>query len=68
MRIALGSVAPTVIRCRRTEDALLQGQDLAAAQAALRTEIAPIDDMRSTARYRSKVCLNLLEEFLTSVR
>lgn len=67
VRIALGSVAPTVIRCRKTEDALLQGQGLAAAQDALRGEVSPIDDMRSTARYRLRVCLNLLEEFVASV-
>ncbi len=67
VRIALGSVAPTVIRCRKTEDALLGGRGLTAAQDALRGEVAPIDDMRSTARYRLRVCLNLLEEFVTSV-
>jgi CO/xanthine dehydrogenase FAD-binding subunit len=63
VRIALGSVAPTVIRCWKTEEALRQNHDLAAAQDTLRGEVAPIDDMRSTAR----VCLNLLEEFLASV-
>ena len=67
VRIALGSVAPTVIRCWKTEDTLLRGQGLAAAQGALRGEVAPIDDMRSTARYRLRVCLNLLEEFVASV-
>jgi len=67
VRIALGSVAPTVIRCRKTEDALVQGRGLAVAQDALRGEVAPIDDMRSTARYRLRVCLNLLEEFVASV-
>lgn len=66
-RIAIGSVAPTVVRCRKTEDALVQERGLAAAQDALRGEVAPIDDMRSTARYRLRVCLNLLEEFVASV-
>ncbi len=68
VRIALGSVAPTVVRCVKTE-ALLKGQKL--SPAALRTakdalfeEIAPIDDMRSSAHYRLRVALNLLEDFL----
>jgi CO/xanthine dehydrogenase FAD-binding subunit len=67
VRVALGSVAPTVIRCPKTEQALVEGRGLAAAQAALASEIAPIDDMRSSARYRRRVCVNLLEEFLASV-
>ncbi|HKS95621.1 MAG TPA: FAD binding domain-containing protein, partial [Terriglobia bacterium] len=60
-RIALGSVAPVPLRCVRTEAALRQGGD---ALTALATEIAPIDDMRSTAAYRWRVAQNLLNEFL----
>ena len=68
VRIALGSVAPTVLRAVRAEE-LLRGQRpgdaaLQAAQDALGAEIAPIDDMRSTARYRRHVARNLLGEFL----
>jgi CO/xanthine dehydrogenase FAD-binding subunit len=68
VRIALGSVAPTVVRATGTEK-LLRGElpsraVLQAAQAALAREIAPIDDMRSTARYRLRVAQNLLAEFL----
>jgi len=68
VRIALGSVAPTVIRARRTEEAL-RGRRLDAAaiddaRRALLSEIAPIDDIRSTARYRARVAVNLLREFL----
>jgi xanthine dehydrogenase small subunit len=68
LRIALASVAPIVLRCRKTE-AVLRGQKrqrdtLQAAQAALAAEISPIDDFRSTARYRRRVAQNLLEEFL----
>ncbi len=37
---------------------------LRAAQDALSAEIAPIDDMRSTARYRRNVARNLLGEFV----
>jgi len=65
VRIALGSVAPTVIRCYQTEEALKQ--DPAAARAALSREIAPIDDIRSTSNYRLRVALNLLDEFAGAI-
>jgi len=62
-RIALGSVAPTVVRASRTEAALAAGAGIAAAQRALAAEIQPIDDVRSTAAYRRQVALNLLARF-----
>jgi CO/xanthine dehydrogenase FAD-binding subunit len=62
-RIALGSVAPTVVRARRTEDALASGGTLAGAQRILQTEISPIDDIRSTAAYRREVAARLLAQF-----
>jgi len=69
VRIALGSVAPTPIRAIRTENALrgriLDAAAIAAAMKELTAEIAPIDDLRSTARYRSRVAANLLREFLS---
>jgi CO/xanthine dehydrogenase FAD-binding subunit len=71
IRIALGSVAPSVIRATKTENTLrgkkLDAAAIEAARAALAEEIAPIDDLRSTSRYRSRVAQNLLEEFLQSV-
>ena len=70
-RVALGSVAPAVVRARATEEALRgkrPSRELAReAAAALEREIAPIDDMRSTARYRMRVAQNLLEEFLETL-
>jgi CO/xanthine dehydrogenase FAD-binding subunit len=71
VRIALGSVAPTVLRASETEN-FLRGQTvtpalLRAAQEALAREIAPIDDLRSTARYRRRVAQNLLAEFCESL-
>jgi CO/xanthine dehydrogenase FAD-binding subunit len=67
VRIALGSVAPTVLRCRKTE-ALLRGgittEMVRAACDELAREIQPIDDFRSTARYRTRVAQKLLAEFL----
>jgi xanthine dehydrogenase small subunit len=65
-RIALGSVAPTVIRLARTEAALGSGATIADAQATLADEIAPIDDLRSTAEYRLRVAQNLLGRFLNA--
>ena len=62
-RIALGSVAPTVVRATRTEAALAGGATLAEAQRILLEEIAPIDDIRSTAVYRRRVAVNLLGRF-----
>lgn len=63
VRIALGSVAPTVIRATRTEAALGDGATLADAQRILDQDIAPIDDIRSTAEYRRRVAANLLARF-----
>ncbi len=71
VRIALGSVAPIPIRCVKTE-AALRGQPIdqlpELGKAALAREILPIDDIRSTANYRIRVSLNLLDDFLSSLR
>jgi len=67
VRIALGSVAPTVLRAVETEK-LLRGEKpspvlLQTAQKTLARQIAPINDIRSTAHYRLRVAQNLLAEF-----
>jgi CO/xanthine dehydrogenase FAD-binding subunit len=62
-RIALGSVAPTVIRVPKTEAALASGSSIDEAAEILATEIVPIDDVRSTADYRRQVTVNLLRRF-----
>jgi CO/xanthine dehydrogenase FAD-binding subunit len=69
VRIALGSVAPTVVRCVKTEEFLcatgaLTPAAVKKAQEILAGEIAPIDDFRSTAKYRGRVACNLLAELL----
>jgi CO/xanthine dehydrogenase FAD-binding subunit len=61
--IALGSVAPTVIRVPETEHALAFGASIDEAGEILAREIAPIDDVRSTAEYRRRVTVNLLRRF-----
>jgi CO/xanthine dehydrogenase FAD-binding subunit len=63
VRIALGSVGPTVVRLPRTEAALAAGRPIEEAQRLLLEEIAPIDDIRSTAEYRRRVSANLLANF-----
>ena len=69
VRVALGSVAPTVVRCVHAETALrgraLDAGIAAAASTALTRDVAPVDDLRSTARYRLRVAQNLLIEFLS---
>lgn len=61
--LALGSVGPTVVRLPRTEALLASGVTIDAALEALRAEITPIDDVRSTAEYRREVAANLVREF-----
>ncbi len=72
VRIALGSVAPTVLRCAKTEGTLreqpLTPAVIDAARESLASEIAPIDDLRSTAAYRLRVAQNLLDEFLQTLQ
>ncbi|HYN83470.1 MAG TPA: xanthine dehydrogenase family protein subunit M [Gemmatimonadaceae bacterium] len=62
-RIAFGSVAPTVVRVPRTEKALSDGASIDDAARILGDEIAPIDDLRSSAEYRRRVSMNLLRRF-----
>ena len=68
VRIALGSVAPVPLRLSATEQ-LVRGKaiDESLVSLARKTavaEIRPIDDIRSTARYRAAVVGNLVAEFL----
>lgn len=72
IRIGAASLADRPLRCAAAEGAL-RGASVAAEQvdetvrlgrAALAREAKPIDDIRSTARYRAVVAENLLEEFL----
>jgi CO/xanthine dehydrogenase FAD-binding subunit len=51
-----------------TEAALASGASIADAQRLLLDEIAPIDDVRSTAEYRRRVAANLLAGFLSNRR
>jgi CO/xanthine dehydrogenase FAD-binding subunit len=68
IRIGAASLRETPARLIATEQSLLNQPVtpavIAATRSALLSEILPIDDIRSTARYRAAVAANLLEEFL----
>ena len=72
VRVVLGSVAPIVLRCKQTEDAIrgteINDETVKLARETLRHEIVPIDDVRSTADYRLRVAANLLVDFLVTAR
>jgi len=70
-RLAFGSVAPIPVRCFQVES-LLTGELIRPAlieecRRKLLSEIAPIDDTRSSREYRTRVAQNLLGEFLKSL-
>ena len=58
-RIAMGCVAPTMIRLPSAEAELtgveINAESLARAAKAVQQDISPIDDQRSTAEYRRGV-------------
>jgi CO/xanthine dehydrogenase FAD-binding subunit len=71
VRLAIGSMAVTPLRLERTE-AVLRGYAwspamMREARKAMEAEVAPIDDIRSTAAYRLHVAGNLLQEFVESL-
>ncbi len=68
VRIAMGSIAPVPLRLSKTEK-LLRGKRIdpaliSQARASAAAEVQPINDIRSTARYRAAVAGNLVAEFL----
>jgi OHCU decarboxylase len=68
VRIAMGSVAPVPLRLTETEKIVrarvVDSDLLILARKTAAAEIRPIDDVRSTARYRAAVAGNLVVEFL----
>lgn len=69
-RMALGSVAPTVVRSAVIENNIIgkSVKELPAMMTDILGEYAklirPIDDARSTAKYRKEVSLRMIEDFL----
>jgi OHCU decarboxylase len=68
IRLAMGSVAPVPIRLIETERIVkgkqIDPQLIQLAKTSAAAEVRPIDDIRSTARYRAAVAGNLVAEFL----
>ena len=72
VRLGAASLRETPVRLSATEVALTGrsvamenlAETIAVARTALGGECRPIDDIRSTARYRAAVAGNLVEEFL----
>jgi OHCU decarboxylase len=72
VRIALGSVAPVPLRLAEAERSIrgkaLDSNLVLSVRQTVTAEIRPIDDIRSTARYRAAVAANLVAEFLNRLR
>jgi OHCU decarboxylase len=68
IRLAVGSVAPVPLRLSETEQIIkgkpIDSQLIQLAKRAAAAEVRPIDDIRSTSRYRAAVAANLVGEFL----
>jgi CO/xanthine dehydrogenase FAD-binding subunit len=71
VRIALGSVAPVPLRLTEVERLVagkpVEPELVKTAKAAAMALIQPIDDIRSTARYRTAVAGNLVAEFFNQL-
>lgn len=71
-RIALGGVAPTVIRLHKTAQFLegkeLTKENLRAAGALARGEISPISDVRGSADFRRQLTENIFSKFYFDTR
>ena len=62
-RVVAASVAPTIRRCPAVERLLETGTPVASPEAllpAIAQDVAPIDDIRSSAHYRTRVMARLL--------
>jgi xanthine dehydrogenase FAD-binding subunit len=68
IRIAFGSVAPTVVRVRSVEEkafgSSLNDVTIGNWRKLLDPYVIPIDDVRSTAAYRKEVCSRMLYKIL----
>jgi CO/xanthine dehydrogenase FAD-binding subunit len=71
IRLAAASLREIPTRLFATEHELtgrpITPEIIARARVALACEVRPIDDIRSTERYRAAVAANLMEEFLRSL-
>lgn len=70
-KIAMGSVAPTPIRTRKTEEVLSDEEIIPStvekASDTIKQEVSPISDVRGSANYRAEVSEALLKKALESL-
>ena len=67
-RVAFGSVAPVIVRAHKLEAYLAGGgRDVSEAQRLVAEDVKPIDDVRSSAEYRSRVVANLIAAWVPSL-
>jgi len=69
-RVVAASVAPTIRRCPAVERLLETGTPIASPEGllpAIAQDVAPIDDIRSSAHYRTRVMARLLYHDLRDV-
>lgn len=69
-RVVANSMAPTVRRCAALERILDTGSPVRSPDdllPAIRSDVSPIDDIRSTARYRERVMSRLVYHHLRGV-
>jgi len=69
-RVVAISMAPTVCRCPALEALLAAGTEISGPDdllPAIRSDVSPIDDIRSTARYRERVLARVLYHALHPV-
>src|SRR4029077_4245095 len=62
-RVVAASVAPTIRRCPALERLLESGARVSSSEdlyPAIAQDVAPIDDIRSSARYRTRVMARVL--------
>ncbi|QFU22741.1 FAD binding domain-containing protein [Shewanella eurypsychrophilus] len=74
-RVAFGAVGPTVVRDQQIESLLIgkpvawlkQHHNIQSIIEAYKAKISPLSDQRSTATYRLRTSLKLLEKWLTEL-
>lgn len=71
IRLAFGAVGPKVVRERDMEKEIMKMShdgvlDIPAVKDMYESIIKPIDDQRSTAKYRKETALRLLEDFIVN--
>jgi len=68
IRIALGGVAPTPVRARKVEESLIgkkiSAEVIESAVEKVTEDVAPIDDVRSNAKYRTYISRILIKRLI----